>query len=310
MCDYIIDQKLFFVNREQEDILKNQFEPVVSGCDVLFTPTGGPPAGVTLIRHGEGVSFIDSGIDAAVVDGCIVPALAQLGLAPDDLDFVLCTHCHGDHIGGHARLRELAPRAKFGVFAAGAEKLRRPLFYSREIRAKFPAESPAPPAVLDGVEPDFLIEAGETVAGLRLIPAPGHDSDAVAFFEPEKRLLVTGDSVQGNGTWGQGIALYMDRAAYRDTLMRLMALNAEVLVAGHRFEPFPPVFPGEEKVRSFLEESLSFSEKYDILIREAEEEGIHSVPEIARRLLERIGCGMPEKLFLACWTVASHLKER
>ena len=43
---------------------------------------------------------------------------------------------------------------------------------------------------------------------------------------------------------------------------------------------------------------------------EAEEEGIHSVPEIARRLLERIGCGMPEKLFLACWTVASHLKER
>lgn len=310
MCDYIIDQKLFFVNREQEDILKNQFEPVVSGCDVLFTPTGGPPAGVTLIRNGEGVSLIDSGIDAAVVDGCIVPALAQLGLAPDDLDFVLCTHCHGDHIGGHARLRELAPRAKFGVFAAGTEKLRRPLFYSREIRAKFPAESPAPPAVLDGVEPDFLIEAGETVAGLRLIPAPGHDSDAVAFFEPEKRLLVTGDSVQGNGTWGQGIALYMDRAAYRDTLMRLMALNAEVLVAGHRFEPFPPVLPGEEKVRSFLEESLSFSEKYDILIREAEEEGIHSVPEIARRLLERIGCGMPEKLFLACWTVASHLKER
>lgn len=310
MCDYIIDQKLFFVNREQEDILKNQFEPVVSGCDVLFTPTGGPPAGVTLIRNGEGVSLIDSGIDAAVVDGCIVPALAQLGLAPDDLDFVLCTHCHGDHIGGHARLRELAPRAKFGVFAAGAEKLRRPLFYSREIRAKFPAESPAPPAVLEGVEPDFLIEAGETVAGLRLIPAPGHDSDAVAFFEPEKRLLVTGDSVQGNGTWGQGIALYMDRAAYRDTLMRLMALNAEVLVAGHRFEPFPPVLPGEEKVRSFLEESLSFSEKYDILIREAEEEGIHSVPEIARRLLERIGCGMPEKLFLACWTVASHLKER
>lgn len=310
MCDYIIDQQLFFVNREQEDILKNQFEPVVSGCDVLFTPTGGPPAGVTLIRNGEGVSLIDSGIDAAVVDGCIVPALAQLGLAPDDLDFVLCTHCHGDHIGGHARLRELAPRAKFGVFAAGAEKLRRPLFYSREIRAKFPAESPAPPAVLDGVEPDFLIEAGETVAGLRLIPAPGHDSDAVAFFEPEKRLLVTGDSVQGNGTWGQGIALYMDRAAYRDTLMRLMALNAEVLVAGHRFEPFPPVLPGEEKVRSFLEESLSFSEKYDILIREAEEEGIHSVPEIARRLLERIGCGMPEKLFLACWTVASHLKER
>lgn len=310
MCDYIIDQKLFFVNREQEDILKNQFEPVVSGCDVLFTPTGGPPAGVTLIRNGEGVSLIDSGIDAAVVDGCIVPALAQLGLAPDDLDFVLCTHCHGDHIGGHARLRELAPRAKFGVWSAGAEKLRRPLFYSREIRAKFPAESPAPPAVLDGVEPDFLIEAGETVAGLRLIPAPGHDSDAVAFFEPEKRLLVTGDSVQGNGTWGQGIALYMDRAAYRDTLMRLMALNAEVLVAGHRFEPFPPVLPGEEKVRSFLEESLSFSEKYDILIREAEEEGIHSVPEIARRLLERIGCGMPEKLFLACWTVASHLKER
>ena len=51
-------------------------------------------------------------------------------------------------------------------------------------------------------------------------------------------------------------------------------------------------------------------EKYDILIREAAEEGIRSVPEIARRLLEKIGCGRPEKLFLACWTVAGYGKER
>ena len=290
--------------------MKNQFESIVPGCDVLFTPTGGPPAGVTLIRNAAGISLIDSGITAAVVDGCIVPALAQLGLTPDDLDFVLCTHCHGDHIGGHARLRELAHRAKFGVCAAGADKLRRPLFYSRAIRAKFPEESPAPPAVLEGVEPDFLIEAGEMVGGLRLIPAPGHDSDAVAFFAPEQRLLITGDSVQGNGTWGQVIALIMDPAAYRESLQRLMALQAEVLVAGHRFEPFPPVLHGAEKVRSFLEESLSFSEKYDILIREAVEAGVRSVPEIARRLLEKIGCGRPEKLFLACWTVAGYGKER
>lgn len=290
--------------------MKNQFEPVVPGCDVLFTPTGGPPAGVTLIRGGGAVSLIDSGIDAAVVDGCIVPALAELGLGPGDLDFVLCTHCHGDHIGGHARLRELAPRAKFGVWSAGAEKLRRPLFYSRAIRAKFPEESPAPPAVLEGMEPDILIEAGETVGGLRLIPAPGHDSEAAAFYDPERRLLVTGDSVQCNGTWGQGIALYMDLAAYRDSLARLMALEAEVLVAGHRFEPFPPVLRGAEKVRSFLEESLSFSEKYDILIQEAAAGGIRSIPEIVRRLLKRIGCGTPEKLFLGCWTVASHLKEK
>ena len=28
--------------------MKNQFESIVPGCDVLFTPTGGPPAGVTL----------------------------------------------------------------------------------------------------------------------------------------------------------------------------------------------------------------------------------------------------------------------
>ena len=290
--------------------MKNQFEPVVPGCDVLFTPTGGPPAGVTLIRNAEGISLIDSGIDAAVVDGCIVPALAELGLGPGDLDFVLCTHCHGDHIGGHARLRELAPRAKFGVWSAGVEKLRRPLFYSRAIRAKFPAESPAPPAVLEGMEPDILIEAGETVGGLRLIPAPGHDSESVAFYDPERRLLVTGDSVQCNGTWGQGLALYMDLAAYRDSLARLAALEAELLVAGHRFEPFPPVLRGAEKVRSFLEESLSFSEKYDILIQEAAAGGVHSIPEIVRRLLKQIGCGTPEKLFLGCWTVASHLKEK
>ena len=39
--------------------------------------------------------------------GVIAPLsgdLAALGLAPEDIDYVMCTHLHGDHIGWNTRL--------------------------------------------------------------------------------------------------------------------------------------------------------------------------------------------------------------
>ncbi|MBS1371768.1 MAG: MBL fold metallo-hydrolase [Lentisphaeria bacterium] len=285
------------------------FIPAAPGVDLLKTPFGEVWSGVYLVRGEENI-LIDSGASAAVADEVIVPALAKLGLGPGDIDLLLCTHSHGDHVGGHRRLLERGVK-RCGVFSGGAEKLRNPMKYSKLIRAEFPEFSPPPPPVLDGVEPEVLIADGETVGRLKLIHTPGHDSDCVSFLDRPTGTLLTGDSVQGNGTVVQGCALYMDLPAYRASLRKLLAEPLRAVVPGHSFLPLGETFPDSpEKSRAILRECLELTGLYDILLAEAATGREPPLPELARELIRRTGGRMPAHLFLALYTAREHWKER
>ena len=74
------------------------------------------PVPCYLIQLGDGTNIlVDSGFPAAVesdaemqaemrfeVDKDVVARLADLGLRPDDIDIVICTHLDPDHAGQHA----------------------------------------------------------------------------------------------------------------------------------------------------------------------------------------------------------------
>ncbi len=51
-----------------------------------------------LVRRGDDVTLIDAGYGRTIFD-----KMAALGIAPGDVDRVLLTHMHGDHIGGMLR---------------------------------------------------------------------------------------------------------------------------------------------------------------------------------------------------------------
>ncbi len=51
-----------------------------------------------LVRSGDEVTLIDTGYGRTIFD-----KMAALGIAPEDVDRVLLTHMHGDHIGGMLR---------------------------------------------------------------------------------------------------------------------------------------------------------------------------------------------------------------
>lgn len=103
--------------------------------------------------------------------------LARVGIAPDDVDYVLCTHLHVDHVGWNTRLVEgrwvpTFPRAKY-LFA------RLEWDYWRE-HYKTPAFTDDP-YYIDSLLP--VIEAGQAEfveneyvfnAEVRLEPTPGH----------------------------------------------------------------------------------------------------------------------------------------
>lgn len=278
------------------------FHEIAENIYLLKVPMGDIWTGVYLVRRDQNI-LIDSGCSAADVDNVIVSALRQAGLTVPDIGVLLCTHTHGDHIGGHSRLKELGA-GKAGVCSSGADKLRDPLKYSKQIRSVFPEYSSLPPAVLDGVEPELILNDGDEIGGLKILATPGHDSDCVCFFDPAGGILLTGDSLQGNGTDMQGCALYMDLPAYEKTLKRLAALPIRMVVTGHPYHPWDcECVPGGKAV----EDCLELLKKYDTFLAE----GTQRDPAVlAVSLIRHLKGKIPDKLFLAMYTVREHLKRQ
>lgn len=282
------------------------FSEVVPDVHLLKVPFTGVWTGVTLVLSDDAPILVDSGGMRETVDSTIVPALAELGMSLSDIGWVLATHIHGDHVGGIARMRELAPSIKVGVLRESDERMRDPLAYSREIRAKFPEHSAPPPPVLDGVVPDRLLADGEAVGPLQVIHTPGHDTDACCFLDTRSGTLITGDSLQLNGTISQGSALLFDPERYLTSLQRLLTLPIHNIVCGHPYLPLGELAIGEEASRLFLAACLGCYEHDRGFVTGMAAAGVTDAHEVARALVATVGGVEPPKLFLPMHTVAAY----
>jgi len=125
--------------------------------------------------------------------------IAATGLAVSDIDFVLCTHLHVDHVGWNTRLENgrwvpTFPRAKY-------------LFADRELdhwtrRQKEDPESC--PWITDSVLPIVEAKRDERVKSdhvlddlVKLLPTPGHTVDHYSVQVGKRGVdaLITGDMV-------------------------------------------------------------------------------------------------------------------
>ncbi|MDD5602746.1 MAG: MBL fold metallo-hydrolase [Eubacteriales bacterium] len=285
---------------------------------VLESPFGDSWSGITLVS-GEDVTpggtkrisvLIDSGADKKVIDETLIPALAGEGLALDRIDWLLNTHTHGDHIGGHYRIRELAPSIKIATFRASLDKMKNPLKYNKLIRARFPMHSSPPSVSLRGVDPDMLLDDGDIMCGfLKLVHTPGHDDDTVSWLDLRSQTLITGDTLQGNGTPVQGISFYMYLDMYKATLKRLMDMKINNILTGHKYVPIDTAIEGADKVKECLEICSEITARNSSLVNAAMADGERDTAIVTRRVLAALGAKEPEFLFLAMYTIAAHIKE-
>lgn len=282
------------------------FEELYSGVYLLKVPFSGLWTGVTLITGDENF-LIDSGAKDTDVDQYILPALAELGLDLNSVTWLLNTHSHGDHIGGHARIQNLA-NLKVAAHVSSAPKVEDPVPYAIETRTKFPEHSPAPQCYLQGVPVDRVLEDGDVIGGrLQVIHTPGHDDDCVCWYDLKTQTLITGDSLQGNGTPAQGVGFYKDLGAYCASLRKLQQLPIEHIVCGHDYDEIGWNISGTEAVQQTLQICGTYVDRYHEFIQDQYQQGNTDPVAIAQQLIQDQGCGMPEKLFLALYTVTQHL---
>lgn len=282
------------------------FSAVADDVFLLKVPFTGVWTGVVLVLGDDAPILVDSGGSAETVDSTIVPALAELDLTLADIGWVVATHIHGDHVGGIGRMRALAPSIKVAVLRDSQERMRDPLAYSREIRAKFPEHSAAPPSVLDGVDPDLLLEDGDMLGPLRTIHTPGHDTDACCFFDVRSGTLITGDSLQLNGTISQGCALLFDPSRYLPSLQRLISLPVQNIVCGHPYLPLGETAIGPEAAQQFLAACIGCYEHDRGFVAGMATAGITDPLTVADALVQDVGGVAPAKMFLPMHTVAAY----
>ena len=285
------------------------FEAILPGTYLLKVPFGPVWTGIALVRGEKNILIDSSHLEPETY---LLPALDELGMKIDDIDWLLNTHVHGDHIGGHHALV-----TKYGLktatLASAADALRDPVKVAIRVRTRFPKNSPPPQSYLKGVEPAKVLAEDELLEGrFSAIRTPGHDDDCVCWYDHATKTAFTGDSLQANGTPTQGVGFYRDLPAYRRSLAHLRAYDIENLVCGHEYDGIGSVVRGRENVLKALDFCESRVRLYDEKIRQYVAEGVPAEDEpttLALRLIDEVGCGRPASLFLALHTVSEHLKE-
>jgi glyoxylase-like metal-dependent hydrolase (beta-lactamase superfamily II) len=173
----------------------------------------------------ERVAVIDVALSAdSNLDGIIEQAEA---MGAKSIEKILLTHIHGDHCGGALALKKRAG-AKIGIHRSRAGYL--------------------------GGE-DFQYGDGERIAfgggELAVLHTPGHESGHCCFYEPEDKVLFSGDHILGFGT---AVIRPPDgnMTDYIQSLERLLQFDISLILPGHG----PLVAKAEAKVREYIEHRL------------------------------------------------------
>ncbi len=287
---------------------KPVFEPIIGKLLLLRVPFGTSWTGVILVDDEKKI-LIDTGALASDVDDVLIPALRELGYTLDDVDYLVNTHSHGDHIGGYARVMELAPSITVVAARTDAANVENPAALAIRTRGKYPAVSPTPQSYLKGVTVNRVLEDGEDLDGiLTLIETPGHDGGCVCWYDKKTQTAITGDSLQGNGTDAQGIGFYQDLDAYRDSVQKLLDADVENLMCGHDYDKLGYLICGKDAVTSALGECLARTELYQSFVDAELASGNADPATIAERLIAKHGCGVPNYLFMSVYTVCEHIR--
>lgn len=283
------------------------FERVCDNVYLLRVPHGGTTTGVILLSGDENY-LIDAAGNADEVDEYIIPALSELSLSLSDIECAVCTHTHGDHIGGFKRLHDFG--VKIAAYERSVPKIAEPLKYNIEIRQAFPKNSPPPSNGLEGTTVDKILVDGDVLGGrIELVAAPGHDDDTVCIYDRMTKTLICGDSVQLNGTLVQGCGAYMYIDDYRKSMEKLLRLDAENAVLGHPFIPHGDIVLGKDNVKALLNEALELTYTYRDFVKNEAERGERDLVKIAEALVDHVGGVMPDFMFLPLYTVREHMKE-
>ena len=197
----------------------------------------------------------------------------ELGRRPVDIQWVVATHYHVDHIAGIPRLLELTPaRVRFHESVRG--------HVERHDRLIFPPLRRWPNMLINQIDipepriswkdmrtmawiglpvlnqalpfqPEGYYREGDDLPGengFTVLETPGHTSCSVCFFDEETGALISGDTLVAGKRGAEPNTFVRDRDQIILAARRLKALPVRTLYPGHGF-----ILEGERVLASMNE---------------------------------------------------------
>jgi glyoxylase-like metal-dependent hydrolase (beta-lactamase superfamily II) len=258
---------------------------------------GVPHCNAWALAAGDGIVLVDTGMHEPGSQAHLERALEHAGARLEHVRLLVCTHAHADHYGqaatvvdragcelwmhpGHAHVTRPAADPE-GVLARRLEVARQsgvpeePL--ARWAEARRGQGTGIARIVLPDrdLTPDVRIptDLGEW----QVVETPGHAPSHVSLFQPERRLLISGDHLLGR------VSLYYDHGWTPDpagefvaSLDAVDALDARLCLAGHG-RPFTDVRAHVDANRALVRERLE-------VVRRAVSEAPLTAYEVVPRL--------------------------
>jgi glyoxylase-like metal-dependent hydrolase (beta-lactamase superfamily II) len=131
----------------------------------------------------------------------VATAIADLGVAPEELATIVVTHIHLDHAGGVGDLAAAFPRAQIVVHEAGARHLVDPerllssarRVFGRVLDDVFGLLRPTGPDRITAIGESGVIDLGGT-RRLELFHSPGHARHHLGLVDSDSGALFVGDA--------------------------------------------------------------------------------------------------------------------
>ncbi len=195
-------------------------------------------AAIYLINFDGHAALVDAGCGRA--QPRLMDNIRDCGVAPDQIDYLLLTHCHFDHTGGAQALRKLlgcqivAHALEAPFLEQGDQRATAAAWYGATL-APFPVDRK-----LAGAREEILL-GGRVIEALH---TPGHSPGSVVYVtESEGLKILFAQDVHGP----LHPDLLSDAADYRRSLQLLLALEADVLCEGHF-----GIYRGKPAVAAFI----------------------------------------------------------
>jgi glyoxylase-like metal-dependent hydrolase (beta-lactamase superfamily II) len=214
-----------------------------------------------LLSEGDDAYLVDTAWTPQSTPDHVTTLLSEAGVRPQELTGIILTHCHRDHIGHLVRLQAMTgvpvllhtDEAKTLSLIFGAYARRR-----RELQSWFQSHGVPVGAAADMLDtipktqtlellrPHWLSGGDVIRVGSRrwrVLLTSGHSPGHICLFEPERRLLLTGDHILNNespniGAWPGSPIDPLGR--YMTSVRYLASLGIDWSLPGHG-EPFQDV---------------------------------------------------------------------
>ncbi len=209
----------------------------------MFFGKSSPLESNSYLILGDEIVLVDAGMNSQD----LVRNIENVGVKLPDIDYVVNTHCHFDHIRYNNDLRLAAGSLRFAAHKEDAPYIRTadPAYTV----SKYIANNLKPSQV------DLQLNEGGTIGGYEVIHTPGHTKGSICLLNRAAGILITGDTIFAQGFTGRTDLPGGSQEQLKDSLKKLEKFDLEKVLPGHQEPVLKDANENIKKALGILEEA-------------------------------------------------------